>query len=222
MKTMFKRIALLLPALFVMFMIVQGVLSQEEEESSTAIEFVGAAKCKICHNKVENGEQFAVWSKANHSKAFATLATPKAKETAKALGIEDPQKSGKCLKCHSTAYFFTEQKVANIALKKDGSPRLAVEEGISCESCHWAGSMYQKKKTMEIFDASVKAGMNPHPEESCVKCHNADNPNWNPQRYTLKDGTKTGFDYAQAFEKTKHPNPLMAAAREKRKAETKK
>ena len=222
MKTLFRKIAFTLPALLVLFIFGPGVLSQEEEESSTAIEFVGAAKCKICHNKVESGAQFAVWSKANHSQAFAALATPKAKETAKAMGIEDPQKSGKCLKCHSTAYFFTEQKVTNIALKKDGSPRLAAEEGISCESCHGAGSIYQKKKTMEVFDASVKAGMNAHPENSCVKCHNADNPNWDPQKYTLNDGTKTGFDYAQAFEKTKHPNPLMAAARAKRKAETKK
>ncbi len=221
MKMLFKRISLLLLALFVFFLVEQGALSQEEEESSTAIEFVGAAKCKVCHNKAESGEQFAVWTKGKHSQAFTLLGTPKALEVAKAMGIEDPQKSGKCLKCHSTAYFFTEQKVANIALKKDGTPRLAVEEGISCESCHGAGSMYQKKKTMEVFDASVKAGLNPHPEESCVKCHNKDNPNWNPQKYTLKDGTKAGFDFAQAFEKTKHPNPLTAAAHAKRKAETK-
>ena len=212
----------MLPALLVMFVVVQGVLPEEEEETSTAIQFVGSGKCKICHNKEESGAQFAVWSKANHSQAFTVLATSKAKEVAKGLGIEDPQKSGKCLKCHSTAYFFTEQKVTNITLKKDGSPRLAVEEGVSCESCHWAGSIFQKKKTMEIFDESVKAGLNPHPENSCVKCHNKDNPNWDPQKYALKDGTKTGFDFEQAFGKIKHPNPLTAAAREKRKAEAKK
>lgn len=222
MKSLYKWIAFMLPALFVLFIVEQGVLSEEEEETSTAIEYVGAAKCKICHNKVESGAQFTVWSKAKHSQAFTLLGTDKAKEVAKSMGIDDPQKSGKCLKCHSTAYFFTEQKVANIALKKDGSPRLAVEEGVSCESCHWAGSIFQKKKTMEIFDASVKAGMNPHPEESCGKCHNKDNPNWDPNKYTLKDGTKTGFDFEQAFEKIRHPNPLMAAKRSARKAETKK
>lgn len=221
MKTISNSTALVLTALFGLIIVSQGVLS-EEEESSTTLEFVGGLKCKICHNKAESGQQFAVWSKVPHSQAYAALATPKAKEVATKLGIEDPQKSGKCLKCHSTAYFFTEQKVTNIALKKDGSPRLAVEEGVSCESCHWAGSLYQPKKVMESFEASLKAGMNPHPEESCVKCHNKDNPNWDPQKYTLKDGTKAGFDFDQAFEKIKHPNPLMAAARAKRKAETKK
>ena len=39
-----------------------------------------------------------------------------AKEIAKAKGIADPQKDGKCLKCHSTAYNFTEQ-VANEKIK---------------------------------------------------------------------------------------------------------
>ena len=195
----------------------QSVSSVEEE-----IKFVGADKCKICHNKAEDGAQYDVWSKANHSKAFATLATPKALETAKALGIADPQKSGKCLKCHSTAYFFTEQKVTNIALKKDGSPRLSIEEGVSCESCHGAGSKYQPKKVMEDFAASVKAGMNPNPEKSCVKCHNNESPSWKNDRYTLADGTKVGFDFAQAWEKIKHENPKLAAAKAARKEAVKK
>jgi Fe-S-cluster-containing dehydrogenase component len=216
MNSMLKY-SLVVGAVVIMVVLVgQGITSSQE-----AAQFVGAAKCKICHNKPESGEQFATWQKAGHSKAFATLATEAALATGKKLGIDDPQKSPKCLKCHSTAYFFSETPVKNIELKKDGTPRLAVEEGVGCESCHWAGSLYEAKKVMESFDASVKGGMNPKPEESCVKCHNADNPNWDPNRYTLKDGTKSGFDYAQAYEKIKHPNPLMAEARAKRKAGTK-
>jgi len=223
MKTLLKNLTLLPLVLLLLISIEPGVLPQEEEEEgSSVIKFVGADKCKICHNKAESGAQYTVWTKATHSQAFALLGSEEAKKVAKGLGIVDPQKSGKCLKCHSTAYFFTEEKVSNIAVKKDGSPRLTVEQGVSCESCHWAGSAYQKKKTMEIFDEAVKAGLNPHPEQNCLKCHNKDNPTWNPSRYTLKDGTKSGFDYDQAFEKIKHPNPLKAAERAKRKAESKK
>ena len=55
MKALFKGIMFILPALLVLFVLEHGVLSQEEEESSTAIEFVGAAKCKMCHNKPARG-----------------------------------------------------------------------------------------------------------------------------------------------------------------------
>lgn len=216
MNKLSNHLTIILSAALALILVGRGMSLGEGE-----IQFVGADKCKICHNKPESGAQFATWQKAKHSQAYATLATEKAKTQAKALGIEDPQKSPKCLKCHSTVYFFSETPVKNIDVKKDGTPRLVVEDGVSCESCHGAGSVYQAKKVMEDFDASVKAGLNPHPEENCVKCHNKDNPNWDSQKYTLKDGTKNGFDYVQAYEKIKHPNPLMAEARAKRKAAAK-
>lgn len=217
MNRMIKFSTVLLAGAALIVLVVQGISSSQE-----GAEFVGAAKCKICHNKAESGAQFTVWQKAGHSQAYATLATEEAKAAGKKLGIEDPQKSAKCLKCHSTAYFFSETPVKNIELKKDGTPRLAVEEGVGCESCHWAGSLYEPKKVMESYEASIKAGMNPNPEATCVKCHNSESPTWKADRYTLANGTKVGFDYAQAYEKIKHPNPLMADARAKRKADTKK
>ena len=170
-------------------------------------EFIGAKKCKMCHNKAATGKQYSIWTEAKHSKAFELLGTDSAKAVAAKLGIKDPQTNGKCLKCHSTVYKWTDSLVSNIGVKKNGKPRITAAEGISCESCHNAGSLYQKKKTMKDFDKSVQAGMNPHPEENCVKCHNSDNPTWNPKKYILKDSTTTGFDFDQAWEKIKHPNP---------------
>jgi len=211
-KTTISLTLVLVPAFFW-----QSVFSGQDE-----IKFVGAGKCKICHNKAEDGAQFDIWSKANHSNAFEVLGTPEAKETAKKMGIEDAQKSPKCLKCHSTVYNWTEQPVKNIEMKKDGSPRLTVEEGVSCESCHWAGSLYSPKKIMEDYEASVKAGMNQNPQESCVKCHNEESPGWNKEKYTLADGTKVGFDFAQAWEKIKHPNPKLVPIKAARKAADKK
>lgn len=40
--------------------------------------------------------------------------------------------------------------------------------------------------------------------------HNDENPTWDPEKYTLKDGTKAGFDYEQAVKVIAHKNPLKA------------
>ena len=210
MKTSTNRISVFMMAALVL-LIWQGVPSGEE-----CPKFVGAKKCKMCHKKKEVGEQYKIWSEARHSEAFELLASENAHKVAAKLGIDNPQKSGKCLKCHATAYFFSEELATNIAVSKKGKPRLTVEEGVGCESCHWAGSAYQKKKIMKDFDASVKAGMNPSPEKNCIKCHNDQNPTWNAEKYTLEDGTKAGFDFDQAWEKIKHPNPKLAAERAKK------
>lgn len=170
-------------------------------------EFIGSKKCKMCHNKRATGKQYSIWKESSHAKAFDLLGTDSAKAVAAKLGIKDPQTSGKCLKCHRTVYNLTESVVSNISVRKSGKPRITVSEGVGCESCHNAGSLYQKKKIMQNLAKSIAAGMNPHPEKNCVKCHNSDNPTWNPNKYILTDSTTSGFDFDQAWEKIKHPNP---------------
>lgn len=159
--------------------------------------YVGTKSCKMCHKKPEEGEQFTKWQESPHAKAFEKLASPEAKEAAKKLGIDDPQKSGKCLSCHSTAYNWTES-VANA--------ELPVEEGVTCESCHGPGKNYKKKEIMKD-KAQAKVNGLLDAKESCKLCHNDKSPSWKADRYTLKDGTKAGFDFDQAYEKIKHPVP---------------
>lgn len=160
--------------------------------------YVGVKGCKMCHKKPEEGEQLAKWQESGHAKAIERLGTPEAKEVAKKLGIDDPQKSGKCLKCHSTSYNFGE----TLAVAE-----LPVEEGVSCESCHGPGKNYKKKEIMKDRKQSVANGMIEQPKEQCKSCHNDTSPTWKADRYTLKDGTKAGFDYEQAYDKIKHPRP---------------
>jgi hypothetical protein len=205
MKTFTNRVSVIVMTAF-MLLAWQGM-----SEGNGGADFIGTKKCKMCHKKPEAGEQFKIWSESKHAQAFEVLGTDEAKKVAAERGIEDHQKSGKCLKCHSTAYFFTEEQVTNIDVSKKGEPRLTVEDAIGCESCHGAGSDYQKKKVMKDFDASVAAGMNPEPGKSCIKCHNEESPSWDAAKYTLKDGTKVGFDYDQAYETIKHPKPEAAA-----------
>lgn len=160
---------------------------------------VGTKKCAMCHKKEAAGNQYGKWQTLNHAKAYERLATEEAKAVATKLGIENPQTSGACLKCHSTAYFFTETQQTEAVV---------VEDGVSCESCHGPGADYKKKTIMKSRDASIAAGMvYPAKEKSCTQCHNDTGPTWNPERYTLPDGTKTGFDAAQAYEKIKHERP---------------
>lgn len=165
-----------------------------------ASNYIGTKKCKMCHKKEEVGNQYQKWLDGPHAKAFETLGSEDAKAAAAKLGIDDPQTSGKCLKCHSTAYNWTEEVQTET---------IAVEDSIGCESCHGPGKNYKKKAIMKDVDAAIAGGLVRPATKSCEKCHNDESPTWDPEKYTTKDGTKTGFDVDQAYDKIKHPNPLI-------------
>lgn len=163
-----------------------------------ASKYAGTKSCRMCHKKADKGDQYGAWQKGPHSKAYALLAGEEAKAVAKKLGIDDPQKSGKCLKCHSTAHNLTEEVATD---------KITVEEGVTCESCHGPGKDYKSKSTMEDREKSIAAGMVYPATKSCASCHNEQSPSWKPDRYTDKDGKKVGFDADKAYEKIKHPDP---------------
>jgi len=167
-------------------------------QSEDPAKLIGTKKCAMCHKKDDGGNQYGKWQAASHSKAFEVLATEEAKAVAAKLGIDDPQTSGACLKCHSTAYYFTEELQ---------SEAVALVDGVSCESCHGPGADYRKKSIMQSREESIANGMVHPAKDRCVLCHNDQNPTWNPERYTLPDGTTTGFDVVQAYEKMKHERP---------------
>lgn len=167
-------------------------------QSEDPAKLIGTKKCAMCHKKDDKGNQYGKWQSMNHANAYHVLATEEAKAVAAGLGIENPQASGACLKCHSTAYYFTEE------LQSDA---VALEHGVSCESCHGPGADYKKKSIMESREESIANGMVHPAKDRCILCHNDQNPTWDPERYTLPDGTKTGFDVAQAYEKVKHERP---------------
>ena len=70
--------------------------------SAQTYKYIGADKCKVCHNKPATGDQYGKWLKDPHSQALKTLTGQKAMDYAKKNGIADPSKEAKCLKCHST------------------------------------------------------------------------------------------------------------------------
>lgn len=147
--------------------------------------FVGAAKCKMCHNAADKGAQYIKWSQSKHAKALEALKSDEAKKIAKNKGIANPLIDAKCLKCHSTDF----GAAANL---KDG---ITANEGVSCESCHGAGSAFKTMSVMKnLADAKSKGLIIPN-EKVCIKCHNAESP------------TFKSFDFKTYSAKIAHKNP---------------
>ncbi len=147
--------------------------------------YVGVNKCKTCHKSKKSGNQFGIWKETLHAKAYETLASDKSKAKAKELGIDDPQKSEKCLGCHTTAYGKDKQWAKSYKLS----------EGVGCESCHGPGSAYKKMKIMKNRDDAVKNGLMIPDEKTCVNCHNPENP------------FHKEFKFDEFFKKIAHPTP---------------
>lgn len=150
--------------------------------------YIGAAKCKMCHNKPDKGDQYNKWMAGPHANAIKSLSSEKSLAYAKANGIADPAKDAKCLSCHSTASSVDSKLHAGIT----------VEEGVSCESCHGPGSMYKGASIMKNKDLAMQKGLILPTKEVCVKCHNEKNPFHKP------------FDFAAASAKIAHPDPTLA------------
>ncbi|MBM3289466.1 MAG: hypothetical protein FJY92_04875 [Candidatus Hydrogenedentes bacterium] len=171
--------------------------------------YIGEAKCKTCHNKKDEGEQWNKWKAEKHPNALAALSTPKAAEIAKAKGIaKPPAEAPECLKCHVTAFDAASGKAPEA---------IVPASGVQCEACHGPGSLHQEEGKKKLFkkDATAKTAetITKPDAKTCEKCHNKDNPTFNPERYTLKDGSKADFDFEQAYAKIAHPNPKKAAAK---------
>ncbi len=147
--------------------------------SAVAADYVGAAKCKMCHNsKAMGGEQYKIWEKSRHANALNTLKK------------EGESENPKCIKCHTTGYGKPAAAGANLA-------------GVQCEACHGPGSDYKSMKIMskKAFKAdhaaahkkAEEAGLiMPPTEDVCRGCHNEESPKFK------------GFDFATYKEKIKH------------------
>lgn len=118
-------------------------------------EYIGAAKCKMCHNKPATGGQYKQWLGTKHAKAMESL---------KGDEKEDPS----CLKCHSTAGHADPDLIRT----------LSVEEGVSCETCHGPGSGYKAKSVMQSREKSIEKGLIIPDEKLCKTCHNEESPHY--------------------------------------------
>lgn len=160
--------------------------------------YVGASKCKGCHNTPVWGKIYDKWSATKHATAYATLANEQSKTIAKNMKIEDAQKSAKCLVCHVTGY------EAPAKLKM---PTLTMEEGVSCESCHGPAGDYvishiKKDKALAKADGLILPA-EALSQNLCEKCHNKNSPTYKP------------FKYKEAVKLVEHHKPAAKEAQGK-------
>ena len=148
-------------------------------------DYIGANKCKMCHNKEATGMQYKIWSEGPHANAMKSLSNEKSMAYAAENGIADPTKEESCVKCHST-YGHIDQDL-NVGVK--------ITEGVSCETCHGAGSGYKSNAIMKDQAKSIAKGLIIPDEALCKTCHNEENPFHKP------------FDYKEYVAKIAHPIP---------------
>ncbi|MBI4602243.1 MAG: hypothetical protein HY721_09810 [Planctomycetes bacterium] len=178
-----------LPAIF-WLVLLAGRGGMTAPPPKTANRYIGSEKCKNCHQAKKAGGQFSKWKEMKHAKAFDVLASDEGKKTAKAKGVDDPQKSPKCIKCHVTAFEVPAEQIA-----KGFNPK----HGVQCESCHGPGEKHFKarfaaagdeepsedKEYEEIPDDEI---VKRPPLKKCLECHNEESPNFKDfclkKRYT--------------------------------------
>ena len=172
-----RKASVILMSIGLLIFVMSAVVVAEEGVH----QYIGSAKCKVCHKAEKKGAQYTLWQESKHSKAYETLASEEAIEIGKAKGIDNPQTSDECLKCHVTAFGAAAEAKAE---------SYDQAEGVGCEACHGPGSDYKKMTVMKDREAALAAGMIIPTEETCVGCHNEESP-------TYKE-----FDYAE-FSKIK-------------------
>ncbi|MGQ8338466.1 multiheme c-type cytochrome [Sunxiuqinia sp. A32] len=146
----YKRILFLLG---LALMISSAAMSQN-------FKYIGATKCKMCHNKPDKGEQYNKWAAGPHANAMKALKG-------------DEATNPKCLKCHSTAASIDASLVAT----------LGADEGVSCESCHGPGSVYKSAGIMKNQKLALSKGMIIPDEKVCITCHNSESPTFKGFNY---------------------------------------
>jgi hypothetical protein len=158
--------------------------------------FVGASKCGECHTKA-----FEIWKDTPHAHAFESLDPVHQLHGYERLhGIArdfDPE----CLSCHVTGwdpeeYVRFRSGFVNEEFAADDSEKLlqALMGGSQCENCHGPGSRHVElieAGNTEAAAKEVRVTLEHAKNETCGKCHDADNsPDFNFEKY---------------WEKVKHP-----------------
>ena len=141
--------------------------------------YVGVTACKKCHVK-STGQfpkgAFSVWKGHLHSQAFRYLSQNDSRETARVLGIDDPVKDWRCVKCHSTAYGADASQLTETYSDADG---------VGCEVCHGPGSAYAEidhgpsnadRHSLGFYKLENLGDR----EAVCVSCHNPTSPTYKP------------------------------------------
>lgn len=120
--------------------------------------YVGATKCKECHN-----DQYNQWQKTRHAKAFETLTK------------EGKQDDLQCAQCHTTGF-----AQYNGYYNSRETPEMT---GVQCETCHGIGKLHVQS-VERIKSQKLKAAiLAPISAETCTACHDkSQDPKFNYEK----------------------------------------
>ncbi|MCS7237449.1 MAG: beta-propeller fold lactonase family protein [Thermoguttaceae bacterium] len=159
------------------------VLTAKAESKPGEPHYIGSHACSACHDGPGMNFQYSKWVLSAHARAYASLSTPEAYRIAAEWGVEgSPQKSQRCLECHSTIHADNGAKVKE---------SFSIYEGVGCEACHGAGSEFAVEAIMRDPRAARQAGLKDVTESLCLRCH--ENAHGKP------------FDLAVAWKAIAHP-----------------
>lgn len=160
------------------------------ERTAGTPRYLGVHRCGQCHSGPAVGYQMSRWRASPHANAYAILGTPAAQKIATAMGVTgNPQSARACLRCHTTAYHAPAGRVATAGN--------AVDEGVSCEACHGAGSAYVPTPAGG-GNRCVGPGLQPVVRQVCLDCH--------------ADAHGKPFNYEQAIRTIAHPSQPLTVA----------
>lgn len=109
-------------------------------------QYIGTAKCRMCHLK-----EYKTWQKTKHAENFSVLQG-------------DEQKNPDCLKCHTTGY----GKPGGFVSVEE-TPKLT---DTGCESCHGPGSAHADAAKDAPDEGDWEKKINKVPQNVCIDCHN--------------------------------------------------
>lgn len=124
-------------------LIVSAALATEEKKH----EYVGAKKCKICHQA-----QYRSWSKTPHSRAFAILS-------------DAEKKKDECVACHTTGTTAKGVLLEGVQCEACHAP------GSHYKSIKIMSKRKWKADPEKHLAMAIKAGLNIPTEKTCKRCH---------------------------------------------------
>lgn len=128
--------------------------------------FVGSRRCASCHSDGPGGAPFVSWMASRHALAYWRLATDWAAFLASRRedyhDVESPIEEERCLACHTS-----DGHAPGLA----SEPSYRDEEGVGCEACHGAGSLYMDPEVMADRTRFLARGGRLPGERVCAGCH---------------------------------------------------
>lgn len=164
-------------------------------------QYIGNAKCKMCHKKVEKGAQYPKWEATSHAGAFETLKSEHSAQIANDKGVAgNAWEAPECLKCHVTGFGANGYEVMgndfwNPAVDDKAGLKMVKRmkglQSVGCEACHGPGSKYKSKKAkLAIVAGEIEAssvGLLEVNKATCTTCHNEESPTYKPINLVFND-----------------------------------